>query len=118
MAPAGLASHPQHEPFTELLRSDLAVGAAAGYGGVFSFELSGGVAAAQRFMSGLQLALVAVSLGGTETLVTRPAATTHRKVGEAGRAAAGIGEGLVRVAVGVEDEVDLVADFAAALELA
>jgi O-succinylhomoserine sulfhydrylase len=118
MASAGLASHPQHEPFTELLRSDLAVGAGAGYGGVFSFELSGGVAAAQRFMSGLQLALVAVSLGGTETLVTRPAATTHRKVGEAGRAAAGIGEGLVRVAVGVEDEVDLVADFAAALELA
>ncbi len=116
MPTPGLPSHPQHERFTALLHSDPAVGPSPGYGGVFSFELSGGVAAAQVLMSALRLALVAVSLGGTETLVTRPAATTHRRVGEAGRAAAGIVEGLVRVAVGVEDAEDLVADFEAALE--
>jgi cystathionine gamma-synthase/cystathionine gamma-lyase/cystathionine beta-lyase len=86
-----------------------------GCGGVLSFEPAGGVDAAEALMARLQLALVAPSLGGVETLVTRPATTSHAGLSPAARVAAGIKDELVRVAVGVEDTEDLVADFERAL---
>jgi cystathionine beta-lyase/cystathionine gamma-synthase len=79
-------------------------------------ELTGGVDAAEAFQAALTLPLVAPSLGGVETLVTRPAATSHAGLDPEERRAAGIADGLVRVAVGVEDTDDLLADFAQALE--
>ncbi|KAI8470293.1 MAG: cystathionine beta-lyase MetC [Monoraphidium minutum] len=91
---------------------------AGGCGGVFSFELAGGVAAAEALLRRLALALVAPSLGGVETLVTRPATTSHAGMSAAERAEVGISDGLVRVAVGVEDTADLLADFAQALTAA
>lgn len=104
----GLESSPYHERARALF-------AGGGFGGVLSFELVGGVEAAEAVMRRLRLALVAPSLGGVETLVTRPATTSHAGMSAAERAAAGISDGLVRVAVGVEDTADLLDDFGAAL---
>jgi cystathionine beta-lyase/cystathionine gamma-synthase len=67
-------------------------------------------------LQGLHLALVAPSLGGVETLITRPATTTHVGLTQQQREAAGIAEGLIRVAVGVEDTEDLIRDFAQSLK--
>ena len=104
----GLESSPSHARAAALFPN--------GCGGVLSFEPAGGVAAAEAAMRRLRLALVAPSLGGVETLVTRPATTSHGGMGAAARGAAGIADALVRVAVGVEDAEDLLADFAQALD--
>jgi cystathionine beta-lyase/cystathionine gamma-synthase len=101
-----LASHPRHARATRLF---------SGMGGVLSFTLSGGVAAAQELVRGLELAVSAPSLGGPETLVTLPATTSHAGMSADERAKAGIADGLVRVSVGLEDPGDLVADFTQAL---
>jgi cystathionine beta-lyase/cystathionine gamma-synthase len=85
----------------------------SGYGGVLSFEVE--PERARHLVSRLQLALPAPSLGGTETLVTRPATTSHVGLTPAERASFGIGDGLVRVACGVEAAGDLIADLAQAL---
>jgi cystathionine beta-lyase/cystathionine gamma-synthase len=85
-------------------------------GGMLSFVVRGGDAAALRFVRNLRLALEASSLGGVETLVSLPFNTSHVKLSEKERAAAGIPPGLVRVSVGIEDPSDLVEDFAQALE--
>jgi cystathionine beta-lyase/cystathionine gamma-synthase len=106
----GLLSHPQHETAARLLPK--------GFGGMLAFEVAGGVEAGQRFCDALELAWVASSLGGTHTLVGHAASTTHRQLDAAARRAAGIGDGLIRVSVGLEDAEDLVADFARALEKA
>jgi cystathionine beta-lyase/cystathionine gamma-synthase len=84
-------------------------------GGMLSFVVKGGDAAALRFVRNLRLALEASSLGGVETLVSLPFNTSHVKLSEKERAAAGIPPGLVRVSVGIEDPADLVEDFAQAL---
>jgi len=102
----GLATHPQHDRAARLF---------GGCGGVLSFVPHGGVAAAERILAGLRLARCAPSLGGVETLVTRPARTSHRGVSAAARAQLGIHDQLVRVAVGIEDGADLCADFARVL---
>ena len=86
-----------------------------GYGGVFSFELDDG-ALAERLLETLTLATNATSLGGPETLVTRPVATSHTSVPSQVRESLGISEGLVRVSVGLEHEDDLRADFISALD--
>ncbi len=106
----GLSSHPQHD----LARTLLPRGA----GGVLAFEVEGGVEAGQRFCDALQLAWVASSLGGTRTLVGHAASTTHRQLDPAARRAAGIGDGLIRVSVGIEDAGDIALDFQRALEKA
>ena len=98
----GLASHPRHERASRLF---------AGFGGVLSFELRRGQTAAERLLERLQIPASAPSLGGVETLITRPATTSHAGLSEAERQALGIGSGLVRVAVGIESAADLVADF-------
>jgi methionine-gamma-lyase len=105
-----LASHPQHDLAAALLPR--------GMGGVLAFEVAGGVEAGQRFCDALQLAWVASSLGGTRTLVGHAASTTHRQLDPAARRAAGIGDGLIRVSVGIEDLEDVALDFERALEKA
>jgi cystathionine beta-lyase/cystathionine gamma-synthase len=103
---AGLESHASHARARKLF---------AGFGGVFSFELAGGVVAAERFMRSVTIPVVAPSLGGVESLVTRPAATSHVGLTPEERAKAGISDGLVRVSIGIEATDDLIADFGQAL---
>jgi cystathionine beta-lyase/cystathionine gamma-synthase len=103
----GLASHPDHARATQLMR---------GFAGMLSFEVEGGLDAAQRVIDRLILAVDAPSLGGPETLVTRPAGTSHVGLEPQERLSLGISDGLIRVSVGLEDPDDLVADFEAALE--
>jgi len=104
----GLPSHPQHERARRLLP--------AGTGGMLSFEMRGGRDAAERLLSRVRVPINAPSLGGTESLVTRPAATSHAGLGPEARKAAGIGDGLVRFSVGIEDPEDLIDDLRQALE--
>ena len=104
---AGLESHPQHARARELFE---------GFGGVLSFEVTGGVAAAERVLERVRLPIVAPSLGGVETLITRPATTSHAGMTAEDRARLGISDGLIRVSVGIEATDDLVADFDQALK--
>lgn len=104
-----LASHPHHERAGELL---------ADFGGMVYFEVEGDDLAGQRIIDSLELALPAPSLGGTETLVCQPCLTSHAGLTTEQRGAAGIGPGAVRISVGIEGAVDLIADFGQALERA
>jgi cystathionine beta-lyase/cystathionine gamma-synthase len=103
----GLESHPQHA----LARRQM-----NGFGGMLSVELKAGFGAAERLVASLKLAHYAVSLGGVSTLVTHPAAIWSRQHTLEQMRSAGIRENLVRISVGIEDERDLLADFAQALE--
>ena len=103
----GLESHPQHA----LARRQM-----SGFTGVLSVELRGGYEAAERFISSLKLGAYAASLGGYETLLVHPAAMWAKSLTAEQRGAMGVGDNLVRVSVGLEDEADLVADFAQALD--
>lgn len=103
----GLPSHPQHEVALRELEG--------GFGGMMAFEVEGGVEAGKRFCDALELAWVATSLGGTTTLVGHAASTTHRQLDPEARRAAGIGDGLVRVSIGLEDADDILEDFERAL---
>ncbi|GGP14838.1 aminotransferase class I/II-fold pyridoxal phosphate-dependent enzyme [Nonomuraea glycinis] len=102
----GLPTHPSYELAGKLLPD---------FGGVFAFDLAGGRAAGEKFMSSVRLALLAPSLGGVETLILQPATTSHRALSAAELAKHGISEGTVRVAVGIEHAEDLWADFEQAL---
>jgi cystathionine beta-lyase/cystathionine gamma-synthase len=85
-------------------------------GGIFSFELKGGKAAAFDFLRNLSIAKNAVSLGGVETLACHPATTTHSEMSKEELEKYGISDALVRVSVGVEDRRDLIAEFRNALD--
>ena len=87
-----------------------------GAGSTFSLLVKGGEAQAFAFLDALKIAKLAVSLGGTETLASHPAAMTHLSVPDARKAALGITDNLVRISIGVEDPDDLIADFAQALD--
>jgi cystathionine beta-lyase/cystathionine gamma-synthase len=87
----------------------------AGGGGVLSFELKGSVADADGLLSRLELPIRAPSLGGVETLITRPATTSHLGLDPAERRRMGISDTLIRVAVGIEATEDLIEDFDRAL---
>ncbi len=87
-----------------------------GFGGMMSFELRGGVASAETFMNQLTIPISAPSLGGVESLITRPVKTSHSGMPRAERERAGIGEGLIRLSVGLEATEDLMTDFGRALE--
>jgi cystathionine beta-lyase/cystathionine gamma-synthase len=102
----GLESHPQHARGRELFK--LA-------GAMLSFEPRGGAQAAERMFTRLTLPLHAPSLGGPETLVTRPAASSHVGLSAEDRARIGISDGLVRVSIGLEAPEDLIEDFGRAL---
>jgi methionine-gamma-lyase len=86
-----------------------------GAGSTFSLYLKGGEKEAFAFLDALRIAKLAVSLGGTETLASAPAAMTHLSVPDARKAALGISDNLVRISIGVEDAEDLIADFEQAL---
>ena len=86
-----------------------------GAGSTFSLYLKGGEKEAFAFLDALEIAHLAVSLGGTETLASAPAAMTHLSVPDERKAALGISDNLVRISIGVEDPDDLIADFANAL---
>ncbi len=86
-----------------------------GAGSTFSLYLKGGEREAFAFLDALRIAKLAVSLGGTETLASAPAAMTHLSVPDARKAALGITDNLVRISIGVEDADDLIADFDQAL---
>jgi methionine-gamma-lyase len=103
----GLESHPQHA---------LAVRQMDGFTGVLSVEVAGGYAAAEKLCTSLRLGKYAASLGGYETLVVHPAAMWAKTLTAEQRATMGVGDSLVRVSVGLEDERDLIADFAQALD--
>jgi cystathionine gamma-synthase len=103
----GLESHPGHE---------IAKKQMSGFGGVLSFELKGGYEAVKRFMPRLKYAYMAANLGQVETIVGPPATTSHVELTDQERTAAGVPEGLIRYAVGIEDVEDLKADLNAALE--
>jgi methionine-gamma-lyase len=87
----------------------------SGAGSTFSLYLKGGEREAFAFLDALKVAKLAVSLGGTETLASAPAAMTHLSVPDARKAALGISDNLVRISIGVEDADDLIADFDQAL---
>jgi cystathionine beta-lyase/cystathionine gamma-synthase len=103
----GLETHPDHARARELLD---------GFGGMLSFELAGGVRAADAFINAAKLPISAPSLGGVESLVTRPATTSHAGMSREDRARIGIGDGLIRLSVGLEATEDLAADLEQALE--
>jgi methionine-gamma-lyase len=104
----GLRGHPHHEIAAGELRTGL-------YGGVLSFEVAGDGHEVAKVCESLEIGWLGASLGGTHTLVTHPASTTHRQLDEEAMRAAGLSDGLVRVSVGLEDAADLVADFRQAL---
>ncbi len=85
-------------------------------GSTFSFVLAGGEAEAFRFLDALKLLRFAVSLGGSETLITHPATTTHYAISAAERAQGGITDATLRLSVGIENVDDLIADLAQALD--
>jgi cystathionine gamma-synthase len=90
----------------------------SGFGAMLSFELPGGEPAIEAFLTGLECFTLAESLGGVESLISHAASMTHAGMEESARLRAGIGAGLLRVSVGIEDPADLVADLAAGLERA
>jgi O-succinylhomoserine sulfhydrylase len=104
----GLASHPQHA---------LAMAQQSGSGGaVLSFDVQGGREAAFAVIDATRICSITANLGDTKTTITHPASTSHGRLSEAQRQAAGIGQGLVRVAVGLEHIDDLKTDLARGLE--
>jgi cystathionine beta-lyase/cystathionine gamma-synthase len=103
----GLESHPRHARARRLF---------AGYGGVLSFELEGGERHAEEFAHRVRIPAVAPSLGGVQTLLTRPATTSHAGLSRDERLRLGISDGLLRLSVGIESTEDLLADFRQALE--
>jgi cystathionine gamma-lyase len=102
----GLASHPQHA---------LASTQASGYGGVMSFTIAGGLAEARRMLAAVKVHTLAESLGGVESLIELPALMTHASLAPEHLAALGIGDGLIRLSVGIESEADLLEDLRSAL---
>jgi cystathionine beta-lyase/cystathionine gamma-synthase len=103
----GLESHPSNERAHDLFD---------GFSGVLSFELKGGIEAAGRFIRSLTLPILAPSLGGVETLITRPATTSHSGMSAEDRQALGISDSLIRVSVGIEATEDIIDDFQEALK--
>ncbi len=99
---AGLPTHPGHA---------LAKTQQSGFGGVVSFELAGGRQAAWQLIDATRLCSITANLGDTRTTITHPATTTHGRISAEARAAAGITEGLIRIAVGLEDFDDISADL-------
>ncbi len=102
----GLASHPQHE---------LAKRQMKGFGGIVGFEVEGGREAAWKVIDHTRLFSITANLGDAKSTMTHPASTTHGRLSDEQRSAAGIKEGLIRLAVGLEDAEDLIRDLARGL---
>jgi cystathionine gamma-synthase len=102
----GLACHPAHEVARRYM---------AGHGGVVTFEVDGDLAATSRFVDACRIPRIAPSLGGVESLIEQPALMSYYELTTKEREAVGIRDNLVRIAVGIEDESDLIADLEQAL---
>jgi O-succinylhomoserine sulfhydrylase len=102
-----LPSHPQHA----LAKKQMRLG-----GGLFTFELKGGIERGRRFLDSLEMLSLTANLGDTRTICTHPASTTHSKLSEEEQAAVGITPGLIRVSVGLEHVEDVMADLMQAIE--
>ncbi|WP_153505173.1 cystathionine gamma-synthase [Cumulibacter manganitolerans] len=105
----GLPNHPGHAT---------AARQQSGFGAMLSFEVRGGTPAVRALLERLRLFSLAESLGGVESLVAHPATMTHASMSAEARTVAGIGDGLLRLSIGIEDPRDLVADLTAALDAA
>ena len=105
----GLPDHPGHS---------VAASQQDGFGAMVSFELAGGEEAVRAFVDGLRWFALAESLGGVESLVAHPATMTHASMDAEARRRAGIGDGLLRLSVGIEAAEDLVADLSIGLDRA
>jgi cystathionine gamma-synthase len=105
----GITTHPGHA---------IARAQQSGFGAMLSFELGGGERAVDAFLDGIHYFTLAESLGGVESLIAHPATMTHAAMDVASQERAGIGAGLLRVSVGIEDAADLLADLNAALDRA
>jgi len=103
----GLPDHPQHDRAARLF---------TGFGGMLSFELKGDAQSADRFIGALKIPIIAPSLGGVESLITRPATTSHAGLSPKDRAKLGISDRLIRLSVGIEAVEDLLEDFDSALK--
>jgi O-succinylhomoserine sulfhydrylase len=101
-----LPSHPQHELALRQMRRG---------GALVSFELKGGLEQGRRFLDALNMVSLTANLGDTRTIATHPASTTHAKLSEEERLAAGITPGLVRISTGLETESDIIADIEQAM---
>ena len=99
----GLESHPQHS---------LAKQQQSGFGGLLSFELKGGKEAGWKLIDATQIASITANLGDTKTTITHPATTTHGRLTDEQKQASGITDGLIRIAVGLEDINDIKQDLA------
>ncbi|MDF1546778.1 MAG: aminotransferase class I/II-fold pyridoxal phosphate-dependent enzyme [Bacteroidales bacterium] len=102
----GLKSHPQYELAKKQMK---------GFGSMISFGVKGGLEAGRKLMDNVKLAILAVSLGGVETLIQHPASMTHAAVPAEAKIKAGISDDLVRFSVGIEDVEDIIADLDQAL---
>lgn len=102
----GLAEHPQHA---------LAKKQQSGFGGILSFEVEGGREAAWKLIDSTKLLSITANLGDTRSTITHPATTTHGRITPEARAAAGISDGVIRIAVGLEDIADICNDLKAGL---
>ncbi|MEO2280182.1 cystathionine gamma-synthase [Pseudoalteromonas sp. YIC-468] len=98
----GLESHPQHE---------LAKQQQAGFGGMVSFDIKGGLKDSAKFLTSVNQFTLAQSLGGVESLICHPATMTHAGMDEQARLEAGVGDTMIRISVGIEDKDDLIADL-------
>jgi O-succinylhomoserine sulfhydrylase len=105
---AGLTTHPQHE-----LACRQQPG---GFGAVVSFDIKGGKEAAWRFIDATRMISITANLGDAKTTITHPASTTHGRLKPEERAAMGIGDGLLRIAVGLEELDDLRTDLQRGLD--
>jgi methionine-gamma-lyase len=103
----GLPSHPQYSLAKRQMR---------GFGGVVSFEIKGDFEKTVQFVENLKFCLLAASLGGTETLVTQPSTSSHYFISQEQRQKLGITDQLVRLALGIEDAEDIIADLKQALD--
>jgi cystathionine gamma-synthase len=104
----GLASHPSHAVARAQMR---------GFGGVVSFIVKGGLAGGSRMVDACKLARIGPSFGGVETLIEQPAVMSYYEMTTEQREAVGIADGLIRLAVGIEDAADLIADIEQALSV-
>jgi O-succinylhomoserine sulfhydrylase len=101
-----LLSHPQFE----IAKKQMTMG-----GGIVTFEIQGGIERGRRFLDALQMCSLTANLGDTRTIATHPASTTHAKLTEEERLSVGITDGLVRISVGLENIIDIIADIEQAL---
>ena len=116
-----LASHPavawvRYPGLPDFKQAELLKRQADGTGSLIAFELKGGIPAAKKLLDNMKVAVLAVSLGGVETLIQHPATMTHAGMARESRLAAGITDGLVRLSVGCEEERDIIMDLESGLD--